>query len=63
LAHDNCREDAHCLLMRCYSRLNQPQLAVRQYLSCVAVLRNELRMDPGAMTTELFQRIRRREDL
>jgi DNA-binding SARP family transcriptional activator len=63
LAYDNCREDAHCRLMRCYSRKGQPQLALRQYHACVAILRSELRMEPSATTTDLFQRIQRRDDV
>ena len=63
LVYDNCREDAHCLLMCCYEHRGQPQLAVRQYHQCTAALRAELRMEPAASTTELFQRIRRREPI
>jgi DNA-binding SARP family transcriptional activator len=61
LAHDSCREDAHCRLMRCYSRQGQVQLAVRQYHSCTAALRTELDVAPALATTELFYRLRRRE--
>ena len=63
LAYDNCREDAHCRLMRCYSRRGQPQLALRQYHACLAILRSELRMEPAATTTDLFQRIQRRDEV
>jgi DNA-binding SARP family transcriptional activator len=61
LACDSCREDTHCRLMRCYSRQGQVQLALRQYHSCVAALRTELDVDPAPPTTELFDRLRRRE--
>lgn len=61
LACDNCREDAHCRLMRCYSRQGQLQLALRQYNSCAAALRRELGVAPDPATTELFDHIRRRE--
>jgi len=61
LAYDSCREDAHCRLMRCYSRQGQVQLAVRQYHSCAAALRTELDVAPAPATTELFYRLRRRE--
>jgi DNA-binding SARP family transcriptional activator len=61
LSYDNCREDAHCRLMRCYSRQGQVQLALRQYHSCVAALRTELNVAPAPATTELFDRLRRRE--
>jgi len=63
LACDNCREDAQRRLMRCYSRVGQPQLALRQYHFCVATLRHELQLPPAAATTELAARIRRREEV
>ncbi len=63
LACDSCREDASRRLMRCYSRLGQPQLALRQYHSCVSTLRRELGLMPMPATTELFERIRRQEDV
>ena len=61
LACDSCREDAHCRLMRCYSRQGQVQLALRQYHSCAAALRTELDVASAPATTELFDRLRRRE--
>jgi DNA-binding SARP family transcriptional activator len=61
LACDRCREDAHCRLMRCYSRQGQVQLALRQYQSCTAALRRELSVAPAPATTELYYLIRRRE--
>ncbi|MGH2524879.1 MAG: AfsR/SARP family transcriptional regulator, partial [Anaerolineales bacterium] len=61
LARDNCREDAHCRLMRCYSRQGQPHLALRQYEACLGALRAELEVNPAPATTQLYERIRRRE--
>ena len=61
LACDSCREDAHCRLMRCYSRQGQVQLALRQYHSCVAALRTELDVNPAPATTKLFDHLHRRE--
>ncbi len=61
LARDNCREDAHCRLMRCYSRQGQHHLALRQYQTCVDALRTELEVGPALTTTKLYERIRRRE--
>jgi DNA-binding SARP family transcriptional activator len=61
LACDRCGEDAHCRLMRCYSRQGQAQLALRQYHSCVTALRAELDVAPAPATTELFDRLHRRE--
>jgi DNA-binding SARP family transcriptional activator len=61
LAQDNCREDAHCRLMRCYSRQDQHHLALRQYQACVEALRAELDVEPAPATIQLYERIRRRE--
>jgi DNA-binding SARP family transcriptional activator len=63
LARDPCREDAHCLLMRCYSRQRQPHLALYQYQICVEALRGELQVEPAPETTQLYNRIRRREQV
>lgn len=61
LACDDCREDTLRRLMRCHSRLGQPQLALRQYHSFVATLRAELNLPPAPATTALAASIRRRE--
>jgi DNA-binding SARP family transcriptional activator len=61
LACDDCREDTLRRLMRCQSRLGQPQLALRQYHSFVATLRAELSLPPAPATTALAASIRRRE--
>ena len=61
LACDSCREDAHCRLMRCYSRQGQVQLALRQYHACAAALRTELDVAPAPATADLFNCLRRRE--
>ncbi len=61
LARDNCRENAHCLLMQCYCRQEQHHLALRQYRTCVDTLRTELDVEPAPTTTQLYERIRRRE--
>ena len=61
LACDNCQEDAHCRLMRCYSRQGQRHLALRQYQVCVDALRAELDAVPESTTTILAERIRRQE--
>jgi DNA-binding SARP family transcriptional activator len=61
LSRDPCREDAHSLLMRCYSRQRQQHLALYQYQVCVEALRMELGVEPAPETTQLYNRIRRRE--
>ncbi len=61
LDRDDCREDAHRLLMRCYARQGAPPLALRQYQACVDALRKELDVHPATMTTQLYEQIRRGE--
>lgn len=58
LSRDKCREDAHRLLMRCYSRQEQVPLALRQYHACVEALRNELDVAPMPTTAQLYEQIR-----
>jgi DNA-binding SARP family transcriptional activator len=59
LTKDDCREDAHCLLMRCYARQDQHHLALRQYEACVAALQRELNVTPTPATQALAARIRK----
>ena len=54
---DPCREDAHRLLMRCYSRLGQRATALRQYRQCVDALRRGLDALPEPETEELHRRL------
>jgi DNA-binding SARP family transcriptional activator len=61
LSYDNCREDVHCRLMRCYSRQGLDHLALRQFQICKDALRKELEVTPSAPTTQLFEQIRRHE--
>jgi DNA-binding SARP family transcriptional activator len=61
LSHDSCREDAHCQLMRSYSRQGQVHLALRQYQACVESLRSELDVEPSLATVQLYEHIRSRE--
>lgn len=57
LALDDCNELAHRRLMRAYARIGQPQLAERQYRSCVAALRNRLSASPAPSTTECYRQV------
>jgi len=63
LAVDACNEGAHRLLMRCYGRLGQPQLAQRQYQACIQVLNRELGIPASVETTDLYRQIVRRRDV
>lgn len=58
---DACNEAAHQRLMRCYARLGQPQLAERQYRTCVGTLRSSLGLSPSEATTALYRRIAARQ--
>lgn len=57
LAEDDCREDAHRRLMRCYLHQGQRHLALRQYHLCVEALDQELDVPPMPATTELYRQI------
>ena len=63
LAKDNCREEAHRRLMRCYSRQGQRNLALRQYFICVETLQSTLDVSPMDETTALCRRIREGETI
>jgi DNA-binding SARP family transcriptional activator len=63
LAVDACNEAAHRMLMRCYARLGQPQLAQRQYQACIQVVNRELGIPASPETTELYRQIVRRHDV
>ena len=60
LGVDACNEPAHRLLMRCYAKLEQLQLAEVQYRTCVQALAREVCVPPSAETTELYRQIARR---
>jgi DNA-binding SARP family transcriptional activator len=63
LNRDNCREDAHRLLMVCYCRQGQQYLALRQYQICCEALHSELQIEPEQATIELANRIRHHENV
>jgi DNA-binding SARP family transcriptional activator len=61
LAEDDCREDAHRCLMRCYSGQGQRNLALRQFHLCVETLARVLNVPPMPETKALYQQIRNGE--
>ena len=61
LAKDNCREDSHRLLMRCFTRQCQRNLALRQFDLCVQDLKQELDVAPMKETVALYHKIRNEE--
>jgi DNA-binding SARP family transcriptional activator len=63
LAVEPFREAAHRELMRCYARQGQQHLALRQYLDCSTALEEALATAPGAQTVELYEQIRRHEQV
>ncbi len=58
LAEDNCREDIHRRLMRCFVDCDQLHLAIRQYHVCVETLKRELDVPPMPATVQLYQQLR-----
>jgi DNA-binding SARP family transcriptional activator len=61
LAEDDCREDAHRCLMRCYSGQGQRNLALRQFHLCVETLARVLDVSPMQETLALYHQIHRGE--
>jgi LuxR family transcriptional regulator, maltose regulon positive regulatory protein len=57
LARDPLREDAHALLMTCYSRMGKRRQALLQYEACADVLQRESRLEPSPATRRLVERI------
>ena len=58
LRYDRASERTHRRLMRAHYRAGDRTAALRQYQSCVAALRQELDVGPGARTQELYRQIR-----
>ncbi len=58
LACDPCREDAHRMVMRAHVRRGERAQALRQYRLCEHALMREFEIEPEALTTELFDRVR-----
>ncbi len=57
LTFDNCVEEAHRRLMRCYLAQGQRHLAIRQYHICVQALADELQVPPDEETNALYASI------
>ena len=58
LAKDNYREDGHRYVMRCLHALGQRNQALLQYQICEEVLGADLGVQPTALTTDLYLRIK-----
>jgi DNA-binding SARP family transcriptional activator/tetratricopeptide (TPR) repeat protein len=59
LALDPLQESGHRALMRFYARQGRRTAALRQYQTCVELLRREVRTEPEAQTTWLYQEVLR----
>src|SRR5262249_21475521 len=57
LAVDPLQEDVHRTLMRLYVRNDRRDAALRQYQTCVDLLRHELGIEPDAATKRLYRNI------
>jgi ATP/maltotriose-dependent transcriptional regulator MalT/DNA-binding SARP family transcriptional activator len=57
LAIDDCLEEAHYGLMRCYLRQGKKGLVLRQYQRCTGALQHELGVLPGPAIQNLYQRL------
>jgi DNA-binding SARP family transcriptional activator len=58
LAADPLHEQVHCTLMRCYACTGNRGAALRQYETCVRLLREELNIEPMRATVTLYDEIR-----
>lgn len=58
LEKDNCREDVHQRLMRCYYRLGQRSKALKQFRKCQEILQKELEVSPTQATIHLYESIK-----
>ncbi len=59
LEKDNCIEEAHRRVMKCYHEIGLRDKAIRQFQKCRDILKEELGVAPGKVTTELFEVIMR----
>ena len=59
LALDPLREEAHRMLMRLYARDGRRGAALRQYQSCLSVLKRDLGAEPEAETRQLYHELLR----
>ncbi len=60
LKKDECREDIHRRLMKCFFRIGQPQRALKQFEKCTKALEDELEVKPTKKTIELYEMIKNR---
>lgn len=63
IEQENYLEQAHRELMRCYARQGERARALRQYQALVDLLRDEMGAPPAQETKELFERLKRGEEV
>jgi DNA-binding SARP family transcriptional activator len=61
--HDRLYENGYRLLMRLYAITNERASALRTYHICADILESELGVEPEPATREIFQRLRRGQEL
>ncbi|BCL84572.1 tetratricopeptide repeat protein [Ktedonobacteria bacterium brp13] len=63
LVIDNCQEEAHYNIMRCYLRQSKRSAALRQYQTCKKILQEELGIEPGSAIENLHLSLRAKATL
>lgn len=63
LTIDNCQEEAHYNIMRCYLRQAKRSAALRQYQLCKEILRDELGIEPGSAIENLHRGLRSKTEV
>lgn len=58
LQKDNCREDIHRRLMRCYYSVGLRDKGLKQFHKCRSILREELEVEPTQETIALYEKMR-----
>lgn len=58
LQKDNCQEEVHRRIMRCYYRLGRRNRAIKQFHKCAEILKEELEVEPTQMTKNLYEQIK-----
>ena len=58
LEKDPCLEDVHRRIMQCYYKMGMRDRALKQFLKCKEILKEELSVNPGKATWDLYLEIR-----
>ncbi len=58
ISKDNCREDVHQRLMRCYYKIGKREKAIKQFKKCREILKEELDVEPMNSTVTLYHQIK-----